>query len=296
MSGTKVVCPGCNLTMQLPDSAGSGKVMCPGCGMVLAIRTPGTPTKKPVNRDVFAEVPSFQTARSAPPPPPAFRSQTNRPAPVHRAATTQPQGYHAQQQPRRRSSGNSVAKVLGIIAASGLGVVLICGGAVVFFAVLGNMHSGWETAMFHGCTIKVPPGKELREKTTTLPGGFVVHEVLYRRRESGSQYILMVSDQLPAKLRNAKITQLVTNLSVGLVNEEMVLRSGVNGVKGTIARGGRGFNDCQAEYFVRDGRMIVTLYAPYSAIKERVGGQRDPRSNELALDQPEEFFESLSFR
>lgn len=181
-----------------------------------------------------------------------------------------------------------------MILASVVGLVVMCGGGLVFFAVLGSRFSGWETTQFHGCTIKVPPGKQLRERTDASPG-FTVHEVAYRRKETGSQYFLLVSEQLPAQLRGVDIKRLVAT-TVTLSDQQMVMRSGVSGLQGTVIRGPAGFSNCQAEYFIQNGRMVVTIYAPYSVIRNRVGGERAPRTNELELDRPDEFFESLSFR
>lgn len=52
----------------------------------------------------------------------------------------------------------------------------------------------------------------------------------------------------------------------------------------------------EAEIFVHNGKLVISMYAPYSEIKDRVGGKTKPRSNERKLDDPETFFASLRFQ
>jgi hypothetical protein len=305
MTGAIVVCPGCRMTMQLPDTAGLGNVMCPSCGIVLAIHSPSTATAPPPppsnpvkSRDTFAELPAFQAPHNPPPPPTTRPESLTRPEPVQRPATTlpptgQPNHYpnhNYNYQPARRQRPSAL-KILGI----GAGLLLFCGGMWVLFAFFVGLHSGWETFKFYGCTIKMPPGKQLTETKQTHSAGFTFHEVVNRRRESESQYIIRVSERLPGRLRSLKINRLVDN-TITLANQRSVVRDSVSGLRGTIVRGVAGYTGCEAECFTHDERMVITIYAPYSTIKDRIGGERPPRSNENALDRPEEFFESLNFR
>lgn len=180
--------------------------------------------------------------------------------------------------------------MLAIIGGVGLLGIVICGGVVGVLAYLGSQHSGWEETTFHGYTVKMPPGSRMQEKTTNLPGA-TIHEHGHQRRETGSQYFLMVSEPLEAQLQRLEVKQILDRSTVLIGNHQEVVRGGVTGIKGTILDGE--LADAEAEYFFHNGRLIVTAYAPYSKFKQRVGGKRSPRINETELDKPEEFFESL---
>jgi hypothetical protein len=181
-------------------------------------------------------------------------------------------------------------KVLAIFGGLGLFCLLMCGGAFALFAFLGARHSGWEPTTFHGYTVKMPPGGQMKEKTTTLPGA-TIHEHGHRRRETGSQYFLMVSEPLAQQQRNMDVNQMLRNGTVRVGNQRAVERAGIAGIRGTILDGE--LKHGEAEYFMHNGRLIVTAYAPYSEFRDRMGGKRQARSNESELDKPEEFFESL---
>lgn len=167
----------------------------------------------------------------------------------------------------------------------------MCGGVVVVLG-LGARFSGWEPTTFHGYTVNVPPGEKFKEKTTNAPG-VVIHEKIFRRRETGSQYILMVSERTTAQMRGSTIDEVIRNSTIMLSNQSKIERAGISGVKGVI------LNDelkgAEAEYFIHNQRLVVTAYAAYSVIKDRIGGERAARTNESELDKPEEFFESLQF-
>jgi hypothetical protein len=183
--------------------------------------------------------------------------------------------------------------VLGILAAVGFSMLLICGGLFAYFVHRGMQHSGWQQVTFHGYTIKMPSEK-LKQRTVPQPG-VTVHEAVYRRRESGSQYLLLVSQPSVAELRSLDVNELVRRSSVTLAGQRQVQRAGIAGIRGTVIAGPFGAKGSEAEFFMHNGNMIIAIYAPYSAIRDNVGGGRPSRDNERELDRPEEFFESLTF-
>jgi hypothetical protein len=181
--------------------------------------------------------------------------------------------------------------VLAILGGLGLVALLMCGGAI-FVLGLGARFSGWEETTFHGYTVNVPPGEKLRENTGNMPG-VTIHEKVFRRKETGSQYILMVSEPLALQVRDVTIDELIQHSTITVGNQSRIERAGISGVKGAIMDGE--LKGAEAEYFLHNRKLVITVYAAYSAIKERVGGKRTVRLNESELDKPEEFFESLKF-
>jgi hypothetical protein len=87
--------------------------------------------------------------------------------------------------------------------------------------------------------------------------------------------------------------QLIQHSTVTLGNQSRIERAGITGIKGVIVDGE--LEGAEAEYYLHNRRLVVTVYGAYSAFKERIGGKRLARTNESDLDKPEEFFESLKF-
>ncbi|MEO9595232.1 MAG: hypothetical protein ABJG45_27040, partial [Rhodopirellula bahusiensis] len=179
----------------------------------------------------------------------------------------------------------------------GVGVlsILLCAGGIFAIGYLGSRHSGWTSVKYKGYTINMPAGEDRRDKSQQFPGT-TVHELTGRRKETGSQYSLVVA-KLPSVIRqNIPIEELLRDMLIRLSNQYPVTRSGVNGMAGTMQSGVGGIEGSDCEIFVHNGNLIVAMYSPYSEIRDLVGGQREPRSNESELDKPSEFFESLEFK
>ena len=188
----------------------------------------------------------------------------------------------------------TVGRVLGIVAGIGFTTMLICCGVLGGLAYVGSRPTGWQEVTFHGYSIKMPGGEMLRENSTQRPGE-VIHELSYRRRETGSQYILTVTDITVRGLDDLTIKDLMKFAQVTLGNERTVQRQGVEGLAGTVVAGKNALIGTEAEYFIHRGKIVVVVYAPYSEIKDDIGGKISVRSNERELDDPETFFESLQF-
>ncbi|QEG41679.1 hypothetical protein UC8_37050 [Roseimaritima ulvae] len=295
---------------------GAGKVKCPKCATVLSIRAPAGPANSPgparasapapaaaaPATDPFGGLPNFGNPPSgggqgfampptggpagfqAPASPPSFGTPSfqapPRPAPAPAA--------------RRKSGGGgkTALKIIGIIGALGMTGLLLCGGIILAIGMAGSRHSGWAAESFRGYTINMPAGKERQRKSQQFPGT-TVHELIARRKETGSQYSLVVAS-LPAPLQQSGGTgALLDQMSIRLSDRRPVNRSGVEGVAGTMVSGAGMVQGAECEAFLHNGNLVIATYAPYSKIKHRVGGTRSARSNERELDKPEEYFESL---
>ena len=289
----------------------AGTIKCPKCGMMLAIKDPNAAVRRGAPpaaasappADPFAGLPAFQRSGSPPPrgraqvglppakPPPRIEPPP-KPKPSRRSQPRTTQRGNTTRRGKKSGGSNPFATVLSVFGGLALTGLLLCGGAVGAFAIFGPRHSGWEEQTIRGYTVKMPPGKQLKQRSTKVPWS-TVHETIYRRRESGSQYILMVSDSLPPELRGTDIQELLRTSQVGIGGLEPVTRSGVSGIHGTMQTGE--LQGAEAEYFLHNGKMVVLVYAAYSEFKDRIGGKMRPRVNESDLDKPDEFFESLKF-
>lgn len=321
MTARRIVCPRCKTTLQLPASMGAGKVKCPKCATVLSVSAPAKPAPAspaaaraaaaPASRppaqpaDPFGGLPDFGNLPSGggqgyhlPPAagPPGF-SAPAAPASFPSPSFQAPPRPLAPAQPKRKSGGGgkTALKVIGIIGALGMTCVLLCAGAIFAIGYAGSRHSGWTSESFQGYTIQMPAGTERKRRSEQQPFT-TIHELIAQRRETGSQYSLTVAS-LPdaARLNRLNITveQLLEKGTIRFTDQRPVTRSGVQGVAGTILSGAGVTPGAECESFLHNGKMIVVTYAPYSKIKDSVGGTRKPRTNERELDKPEEFFESL---
>ncbi|XZE54371.1 hypothetical protein SH139x_000332 [Planctomycetaceae bacterium SH139] len=241
------------------------------------------PSVGPVSQQ-FSGPQGFPTGQFGPPAGQGFPAQSF------------PAGGYARGPAARKPSagGKSALKIMGIIGGIGLLGVLLCGGGIVGLGVLGSMSSGWKTETFRGFAISMPAGKDRQTKSEQTPNA-VVHELIARRKETGSQYSLVVVDIPNARGANISVDQLVGNMQIRLSNRVAVTRSGVPGISGKMAAGAVAINGAEVELFLHQGTLVVATYAPYSVIKDRIGGTRKPRTNERNLDDPEVFFSSLKF-
>ena len=140
----------------------------------------------------------------------------------------------------------------------------------------------------------MPKGNDRKNKTNNVGFGAVtVYEMIGRRKETGSQYSIVVAD-LGANIPDQTLDSIVDRMAITLGDQRDVTRAGVQGIAGTIVRG-VGAQGAKAEVFLHNRKLVALVYAPYSKIKDRVGGTMTPRSNEASLDKPEEFFASLKF-
>ncbi|MCC9657225.1 zinc-ribbon domain-containing protein [Rhodopirellula halodulae] len=282
MSSRRIVCPRCKTTLQLPATAGATKIKCPKCELILSVPAPKQPM---VLEDPSAGLPNFDALPSAQSPSNVFRPS----GPVKRYEAPKPT------KKKNKAAGKNALKVLGILAGIAVMCVVLIVGGLLGVGYLATRHSGWTTAKFHGYTIKMPAGEDRREKSQQFPGT-TVHELAGRRRETGSQYSFVVA-KLPSTISSdMNIEELVDAMRIRLKDQYPVERSGVNGVAGTMLTGFGGVEGSLCEIFTHNGNLIVTMYSPYSEIRDLVGGEREPRSNESSLDKPSEFFESLQLK
>lgn len=181
--------------------------------------------------------------------------------------------------------------MLAIIGGLGFFSVLMCAGVFGTIGYLATRSSGWQSAELRGYTIDMPGGKE--PETRAQPSAVMVaHEMRARRRETGSQYSLVVGD-LGGAVADMTVDDFVGNGRIMLVNRQSIERNGVRGVSGKIISGvGAG---SEAEIFVHNRHLVMSLYSPYSVIKDEVGGRMKPKAKEREMDEPEKFFASLRF-
>ncbi len=347
MAARRVICPGCQTTLQLPESSAALKVKCPKCAKVLAIAAPQSPaaTQRPApaatQRPAPAAAPRPAPAASPRPTAPSQPVASTRPVASKPAAPQQPiapagsffdlsdlpapsssnrspaggfplgpspaSSYQLpkSQQPQKAkaakqggSGGSSIIlkvfMILGAIAGVG---VLLCAGLLGLAAtgVIGVRHSGWEQATLQGVSIKMPKAGKVTTKTTPAAGS-TIYEITTQRRESGSQYILVVAKFTAAELQALSIQEIIEIQQIVLSNRRSVTRDGVTGLAGTVASiPDTSLLGADVELFADQGTMVIVAYLPYSIIKDRVGGKMTPRRNEPDLDKPDEYFESLGF-
>ncbi|EGF26985.1 hypothetical protein RBWH47_04024 [Rhodopirellula baltica WH47] len=281
MAGRRIVCPQCKTTLQIPATMGAGKVKCPKCELMLAVRAPVTVHVPEEN--LFDNLPSLGSSAAAPP-----------------SSVFRPSGpvtvYQPPKPAKKRGGGSKAAvKIISTIAGLGLLCILLCAGGIFAVGYLGSRHSGWTSVTYKGYTVSMPAGEDRRDKSQQFPGT-TVHELTGRRKETGSQYSLVVAD-LPAVIDpNIPIAELLRDMRIRLSNPRPVTRSGVKGMAGTMQSGVGAIEGSDCEIYVHNRNLVVMMYSPYSEIKDLVGGRREPRSNESELDKPSEFFDSLEFR
>ncbi len=138
----------------------------------------------------------------------------------------------------------------------------------------------------------MPAGNDTQQRSQTV-SGVTVHEKIGRRKESGSQFSLVVTQLNLPPLQNLELSELIDSMQMRISNRRSVQRGGLTGIAGTITAGVGGVEGAEAEIFLHQNKLIVVAYAPYSKIKDRVGGTMKPRANERELDRPDEFFASL---
>ncbi|WP_236696678.1 hypothetical protein [Rhodopirellula islandica] len=275
--------------MQLPAATGAVKVKCPKCELMLTVRAPAT-SAVPISvppENLFDSLPSSSSSGSG-------RSAAAPPSSVFR-----PSGpvtvYQPPKPAKKRGGGaNAAVKIISTIVGLGVLSVVLCAGGIFAIGYLGSRHSGWTSVSYKGYTINMPAGEDRRDKSQQFPGT-TVHELTGRRKETGSQYSLVVAD-LPAAIDpSIPIAELLRDMRIRLSNSRPVARSGVDGMAGTMQSGVGGIEGSDCEIFVHNRNLVVVMYSPYSEIRDLVGGQREPRSNESELDKPSEFFDSLEF-
>ncbi|MAP07852.1 MAG: hypothetical protein CMM00_03150 [Rhodopirellula sp.] len=286
MTGRRIVCPRCKTTLQIPATMGAGKVKCPKCELMLAVRAPAGSTV-PINvppENLFDSLPGYG-ASQATPPASVFRP----PGPVT---------VYEPPKPSKKSKGggsNAALKIIGTLVGLGVLSIVLCAGGIFAVGYLGSRYSGWTTVSYKGYTVNMPAGEDRRDKSQQFPGT-TVHELTGRRKETGSQYSLVVAD-LPAAIDpSIPIAELLRDMRIRLSNSRPVTRSGVDGMAGTMQSGVGGIEGSDCEIFVHNRNLVVVMYSPYSEIQDLVGGKREPRSNESELDKPSEFFDSLQFK
>ncbi|MFG0267820.1 MAG: hypothetical protein ACF8AM_22115 [Rhodopirellula sp. JB055] len=281
MTGHRIVCPRCKTTLQLPVATGALKVKCPKCELMLSVRAPVTVHVPEEN--LFDNLPGSGSSAAAPP-----------------SSVFRPSGpvtvYQPPKAAKKRDGGSkAVVKIISTIAGLGVLCVLLCAGGVFAIKYLGSRHSGWTSVQFKGYTINMPAGEDRRDKSQQFPGT-TVHELMGRRKETGSQYSLVVA-QLPAAIPpNISIEELAQDMLIRLSSSHPITRSGVDGIAGTMQSGAGFLKGSPCEVYLHEGNLVVATYSPYSEIRDLVGGQREPVSNESELDKPSEFFDSLQFK
>ena len=286
MTGRRIVCPRCKTTLQIPATMGAGKVKCPKCELMLAVRAPAGSTV-PINvppENLFDSLPGYGASQATPP-----------------ASVFRPSGpvtVYEPPKPSKKSKGggsNAALKIIGTLVGLGVLSIVLCAGGIFAVGYLGSRHSGWTAVSYKGYTVNMPAGEDRRDKSQQFPGT-TVHELTGRRKETGSQYSLVVAD-LPAAIDpSIPIAELLRDMRIRLSNSRPVTRSGVDGMAGTMQSGVGGIEGSDCEIFVHNRNLVVVMYSPYSEIQDLVGGKREPRSNESELDKPSEFFDSLQFK
>lgn len=199
--------------------------------------------------------------------------------------------------PKRKKAsggGNQLVKILGIIGGVGVLCVLLCAGGIFGLAYLGTRHSGWTTEQFQGYTIDMPAGKDRKTQSQQRPLT-TIHELSARRKETGSQYSLLVA-KVPGGGANMSVEDMIRSMQLLVFDDRSITRDGVRGVAGKMAGSSQGAQASEAEIFLHNGNLVVAMYSAYSKIQFAVGGTRDPRKNERDLDKPDEFFASLQFQ
>ncbi|NND98170.1 MAG: hypothetical protein HKN47_12655 [Pirellulaceae bacterium] len=319
----KVTCPKCSKVLMVPAAA-TAKPTTPGGAKPQSASNPPA-AQRPPAQNPAAQKPAAQRPPSQRPAPqptaPADDPFSNLPGlpaggfpaagaggvPAYRSAPPKPAAKKSKKQKKpakpknKKGTGGSSAttKVLGILGGVALVGLLLCGGGVALVAtgVLGPKHSGWQTITFEGCTLNMPGKGNDRTKTQNQGFGVVIKERAFKRAESGSEYSIAVS-QLPNMPDGSKPTLdlLVENMKISMSNRKPVTRSGVKGYAGTITSGASAAKGSEVEIFIKDGKLVLTAYSPYSKIKDLVGGTRAARPNERELDKPEQFFESLKIQ
>lgn len=303
----RVICPGCRTAMKVRPIASDSQLRCPQCGQKILLRaaatTHSTATTEPANP--FAGLPDFASVAVPPvsgqgrshPSHPAYAGPARKPLASPRRQHTGPPQSSLRPLPHSgsRPGGHQDAwkKVLWIVCAGG-GTLMLLGAGLVMLATSGMLkprHSGWETASFHGVRVKLPAGGDQTKRAKTMIG-ISTDEILGRRKESGSQYSLLVTRLNSAYAQAADLDTLVERMNMSLSDKRPVERNGVRGLQGTVVSGSVP-GGTEMEFFLKNNRLVVATYSPYSKIKEKIGGSMMPRVNERELDKPSEFFESL---
>ena len=302
-----VACPKCATQLQLPANFAGGQIKCPKCSQLLAVgATPdNAPTQQPPAPQQanplnggFPAAPAndpFGNLQNMVPPAQVPGNQFPAPAPNYRPpgpAPKSPQRRAPATGRKKKSGGTGVLMGLGIAFGCAF---LICGGLIGLGLFLGG-HSGWKQESLQGYTVNMP-GRGKQKRDTTKRENLLLHEVSGQRRESGSQYSLVVT-RLPKLPNGSSVTikQLRDNPFFRMSGSRAVVRNGVQGLAGKTMAGFGQSAGAEIEVFIHKGDLVAMIYAPYHLIKTQVGGTMKPRSNERELDKPNEFFESIKFK
>ena len=323
MSASKVTCPGCSATLQLPAGFTAGKIKCPKCAKILVLKgstqtaasQPNAPQSPAIKNPpatnqagggfAFDSLPSFGSPASTGQPgvglPPAqsapARSQI--PSTAAPAYRQQPGGgpHPAPKKKKKRKSGaGSPVKILLIVGGivAGLGV-LGCAGLIAVAVSRAGTHSGWTTMNEQGVEFKFPPG---RVKTVTnIDGPGVTGTRLNAvRRESGSLYGFETWIFEVAPPPGIDLEEIMKSDGSKVADLRPVWRGGVRGLHATVVSATGVPPGTELEVFLRKDKMFFLTYSAYSKAKASTTSTKTPRENERELDKPEEFFESFRLK
>ena len=309
---SKVTCPGCNTTLQLPAGLTTGKIKCPKCAKVLVLKgtgqtgAPSAPIQRPAqpqptqpdSSSPFDSLPSFGSP-GAPTQPsvglPAAKAPARRSNPASSSTPAYRQQAPGRAAPKKKkSSGASPLKILlivgGVVGALGL---LGCAGLIGIAFVNAGSHSGWQTMSEDGCTFLLPRGPARKQSINKVHGIGSISSGI--RRETGSQYMFETITLTVAPPASIDMHQVLAVGGVVLTDTRPVLRDGVLGIHGTVVSAPGTPAGTVSEIFRRGRTLVFLHYTPFSKGKAVTGSTRTPRPNEEELDKPKEFFESLQF-
>ena len=323
VSASKVTCPGCSTTLQLPAGFTAGKIKCPKCAKILVLKgptqtaatqptAPQSPaiTNPPASNQAgggsaFASLPSFgsQTSTGQPglglPPAQAAPARSQFPSTATPAYRQQPGGgpHRAPKtKKKKKSGGGSPVKILLIVGGivAGLGV-LGCAGLIAVAVSRAGTHSGWTTMNEQGVEFKFPPGRVKTTPTQNMPGatGTRLNAV---RLESGSLYGFETFTFKVPPPPGMRVEELMTWEGSKVTDPRAVWRGGVRGYHYTVISATGIPPGTELEVFLRNNKIYSLTYSAYSKAKASTTSTKTPRENEQELDKPEEFFESLRFK
>ncbi|MDE0866209.1 MAG: hypothetical protein OSA98_20675 [Rubripirellula sp.] len=312
LTSSKVTCPGCSTTLQLPAGLTTGKIKCPKCAKVLVLKgtgqtgAPSAPIQRPAqpqptqpdSSSPFDNLPSLGSP-GAPTQPsvglPAAKAPARRSNPASSSIPAYRQQAPGRAAPKKKkSSGASPLKILlivgGVVGALGL---LGCAGLIGIAFVNAGSHSGWQTMSEEGYTFLLPRGPAIKKPINKTHGIGSISNGM--RRETGSQYIFETITLTVAPPASIDLQQMLAVGGVVLTDTRPVTRDGVLGIHGTVVSGPGTPAGTQSEIFRRGNTMVFLHYTPFSKAKAVTGSTQTPRPNEEELDKPNEFFESLQF-
>jgi len=139
----------------------------------------------------------------------------------------------------------------------------------------------------------MPAGKNRMQKSHQHPLT-TIYELSGRRKESGSQYTLLVA-KIPDPPAGMAVEDMIREMKLLILDQQPIRRNGVDGIAGRWTHESMAAEASEAEVFFHNGHLVALMYSPYSKIQFAIGGTQSPRENERELDRPLEFFTSVRF-